>query len=251
MGAWLVLAGALFLGDDSGTSGLLLTQIDKDAAKWMRREATASNDAERAAAIAGLCELYRDIRRDPRIETSDSLQRCKNRIWSRLTQSRRELTRRFVREGRMRPADGRALTSDEASSLAEARGDTRPAMTRGDLSSAALAAHLDLIGHALGGPLGVLSQTHSAGDGSPPTAANGGGAGAAPIAATLGGRGGRAIPDFGPDLVALIQRTIAPDFWDVVGGPGTIVYYQPLHALVVRATGEIHRELGGVLDKLR
>src|SRR5205085_9392918 len=27
-------------------------------------------------------------------------------------------------------------------------------------------------------------------------------------------------PDWGPDLVDLIERTINPSFWDVVGGPG-------------------------------
>jgi len=58
-------------------------------------------------------------------------------------------------------------------------------------------------------------------------------------------------PDFGPDLVALIERTINPNFWDTVGGPGSILYYQPLMCLVVRATGEVHEQIGGVLGGLR
>jgi hypothetical protein len=58
-------------------------------------------------------------------------------------------------------------------------------------------------------------------------------------------------PDFGPDLVALIERTINPAFWDTVGGPGSILYYQPLMCLVVRATGEVHEQIGGVLGGLR
>jgi hypothetical protein len=65
----------------------------------------------------------------------------------------------------------------------------------------------------------------------------------------LGGRAGPA--DFGPDLVDLIERTINPAFWDVVGGPGTIVYYAPLQCLVVRATAEVHGNIGGVLGGLR
>jgi hypothetical protein len=75
---------------------------------------------------------------------------------------------------------------------------------------------------------------------------------------TLGGpsallaRGGGARPgDYGPELVDLIERTINPDFWDVNGGPGTIVYYQPLMCLVVTATGEMHGNVGGLLGGLR
>jgi hypothetical protein len=58
-------------------------------------------------------------------------------------------------------------------------------------------------------------------------------------------------PDFGPDLVALIERTINPSFWDTVGGPGTIVYYRPLMCLVVRATSDVHEQIGGVVGGLR
>jgi hypothetical protein len=57
--------------------------------------------------------------------------------------------------------------------------------------------------------------------------------------------------DWGPDLVDLIERTINPSFWDVVGGPGTIIYYQPLQCLVVRATAEVHGNIGSVLGDVR
>ena len=64
--------------------------------------------------------------------------------------------------------------------------------------------------------------------------------------------GGGALPaDLGPDLVALIERTINPNFWDVVGGPGTVYYYAPLQCLVVRATEEVHHNIGGVAHDLR
>jgi hypothetical protein len=65
----------------------------------------------------------------------------------------------------------------------------------------------------------------------------------------FGGRAGP--PDHGRELVELIERTINPAFWDVVGGPGTIVYYRPLQCLVVRATSEVHGNVGGVLGGLR
>jgi hypothetical protein len=63
--------------------------------------------------------------------------------------------------------------------------------------------------------------------------------------------GGGAVPNNGAALVALIERTINPSFWDTNGGPGSIVYYAPLQCLVVRATSEVHGQLGGALKNLR
>ena len=91
-----------------------------------------------------------------------------------------------------------------------------------DAATAAMADQLALIGYSLGGPGKVFSQGGAMGP-----------------------------PDYGPALVELIQRTIAPGFWDVNGGPGTIVYYAPLRALVVRASGEIQGDVRGVLGGLR
>jgi hypothetical protein len=63
--------------------------------------------------------------------------------------------------------------------------------------------------------------------------------------------GGPLVADWGPDLVDLIERTINPAFWDVAGGPGTIIYYRPLQCLVVRATAEVHGQIGGLVAELR
>ena len=52
-------------------------------------------------------------------------------------------------------------------------------------------------------------------------------------------------------LIELIERTIEPDFWDVNGGPGAIVYYAPLQCLVIRATSEVHGKIGGVVGGIR
>src|SRR5207253_10728677 len=84
------------------------------------------------------------------------------------------------------------------------------------------AASLPLLDHAQGGPGSLLAF------------------GGAPVP-----------PGYGPDLVALIERTINPAFWDVNGGPGTIVYYAPLQCLVVRATAEVHGNIGGLVGGLR
>ncbi len=52
-------------------------------------------------------------------------------------------------------------------------------------------------------------------------------------------------------LIELIERTIDPDFWDVNGGPGTIMYYPNLQCLVIRATSEVHGKIGGVVGGVR
>ena len=61
----------------------------------------------------------------------------------------------------------------------------------------------------------------------------------------------QAARDRGQELVDLIQSTIAPHTWDVNGGVGSIFYWQPGHALVVRGRGEIHEQVGGAIGQLR
>lgn len=65
-------------------------------------------------------------------------------------------------------------------------------------------------------------------------------------------RGGASQTDVNAQqLIELIQRTISPDFWDVAGGPGAIFYYPQLQVLVIRATSEIHGQVGNVVGALR
>ena len=63
--------------------------------------------------------------------------------------------------------------------------------------------------------------------------------------AEYGGPGG-APRSNGQDLIDLIQNTIAPESWDVMGGPGTIMYWEPGFALVVRQTDDVHEQIGGL-----
>ena len=71
-----------------------------------------------------------------------------------------------------------------------------------------------------------------------------------------GGQAGRNARGFPPrdnsqELIDLIKRTIAPSTWDDAGGQGTIRYYRPLQVLVIRQTGEIHGQLGGLFNGMR
>lgn len=52
-------------------------------------------------------------------------------------------------------------------------------------------------------------------------------------------------------LVELIQRIIAPDFWDVRGGKGAMQYFAMQKVLVVRATSDVHEQIRDLLTALR
>lgn len=82
------------------------------------------------------------------------------------------------------------------------------------------------------------------------------GGAAPPVQPLVGGggapaRGRQPNDDYGQQLVDLIQKTIAPSTWDVNGGLGTIYYWRPGRALVVRQTGEVHDQMGDALGQLR
>jgi uncharacterized phage infection (PIP) family protein YhgE len=65
-------------------------------------------------------------------------------------------------------------------------------------------------------------------------------------------RGGGAVSDdLGEELIQLIQHTINPASWNVNGGTSSIYYYRPVMALVVRASSEVHENLGNGLNALR
>ena len=77
--------------------------------------------------------------------------------------------------------------------------------------------------------------------------------GAAPIRAAGGGQMARPTGlagDGGQALVELIQNVIAPSTWDVNGGSGSIRYWRPGHALVVRQTEQVHEDVGSLLRQL-
>jgi protein-arginine kinase activator protein McsA len=189
-------------------------EINADLRALFRREFQAKSESDRSAAIIEMTELYQELRRDPRLDTSDTLTTYKTKLWSRLTRIKADINKHISRAQRKRGSTQQTLS--ELTNVEQAQANLVVASTSG---------HLALAGSALGGPASVFSQG--------------------------GARGGRPISDYGPSLVALIERTIAPEFWDTNGGPGTIIYYQPLMCLVVRATSEVHHLIGGATGALR
>lgn len=51
------------------------------------------------------------------------------------------------------------------------------------------------------------------------------------------------------ELIDLIQNAIEPESWKANGGLGTIDFYRPLNALVIRNTLPVHKQIGGAGGK--
>ena len=188
-------------------------EISEDITDLIRREATAKTDAARIAAIEEMSVLYRELKRDPRLEEAPTLQRYKIKLWSRLSKIKNDLKREIARERKRAALRREEPIAGNQQEVYEEAGRS-------------LATQMALASYSLGGPAQILARTGS-------------------------GFGGGTVRDYGERLVELIERTIAPDFWDTNGGPGAIFYYEPLRVLVVRATTEVHHKLGGGLRGLR
>ena len=194
-------------------------EIERDVSASLRSEARAATPAARLAAVQQMCQVYRELAADPRLEASDVLQGYKAKLWSRLTRIQRELEQRVARQASAasgRAASGRAAspraTNDTAFlAMREASG---PAASQSDAQ------------YRPGGPGQVSADRGAA-------------------------LGGGAVNDHAQQLIELIQRTIRPNSWDVHGGQGSMFYFRPLMALVVRATSEVHGDVGGLLRALR
>lgn len=64
--------------------------------------------------------------------------------------------------------------------------------------------------------------------------------------------GAAAVAASATALINLIQNTIQPESWQVNGGLGTISFFgNPLYVLVIRNTGDVHHQIGGVLPGVR
>jgi hypothetical protein len=203
-------------GDAEKEQPRSLVQTNRAIYALVRREATAETPRQRDAAVRAMAALYLEIVRDPRLPLSPRLQGYKARLWRKLTDIKKDLERNMLRARRL---EEREYSAEE---LASRRAARQEAATVGE----SLSNQLALVEYSLGGPGRVMTQSR-------------------------GTFGGAPVRDYGEELVRLIERTISPDFWDTNGGPGAIFYYAPLHALVVSATDDVHRDIGGAVDALR
>lgn len=215
------------------------SQIDRDIDAFIARVAQAATAKDRNAAIQDICAILEEVKRDPRLSTSETLQGYQSKLVSRLNQLKRTLEGEVEREARLAEREARRV---EAQQRLQAR-DAARANGLEQSPGLQLAWHQTEtedsteIAEAMAAQFPYLSS--SAGGGNS-------------IVLRAGGHyGGGAVASNASDLIELIQRTIKPEHWDVNGGPGTIFFYQPLNALVIRASTEVHSTVGRSLDELR
>jgi hypothetical protein len=183
--------------------------------------------ADYPATVAELVELFKELGKDQRL-TPQERQRLGVEVRSRLL--------RFVTQFQHEIGRDTQRADSQVGAAAGAASD--------DLNRL-----VDLIQNTVGPQDWVLAQRI----GGPAGAGQAGGG----VGAQAGGgtNSGSALDQQaaanGQALVELIQDTIAPNSWDLRGGPGSIVYFNPLRCLVVRQTGEGHDALSDLLGAAR
>jgi hypothetical protein len=210
-----------------------LTDLPRAAADALRT-VNAAKPADRAAAIAALVNVFKELGNDRQLPQQER-QRLGAELRSRLERFAVQFRCELAQKAR------RASTSESP-----AGGTDGPAAdgldNLVDLIQQTIGPQDWVLAQRIGGP-GGAGQPGAGFAGQPGSRSGGGGA--------FGSSIDQAASVNGQALVDLIQTTIAPDTWDIRGGPGTIVYYNPLRALVVRQTGEVHDNLGDLLGGLR
>jgi len=248
---------------ESDKSPIALAQELRDKVSHLLRREATTEGAENRDAVIDLLQLYNELTYDKYL-TRDERIRLRAKVRSRLLKIRRRIERElsYAKKRAARRGDDADEEVEDAKAFAEAFDRHLFQLGRG-IGGGARAA--DEVGDELielikktvrpsswddqGGPgtimlfprLGAIENgLQDAGE-----------LVSAKLSTSLrGGRGG-GVEDYGEELVELIQTVIAPESWDVNGGPGTIFYYRHLHVLVVRQTGQVHDNLGGALKNLR
>jgi hypothetical protein len=205
----------------------------EDVKTFMKLSKSEDQQLQRNA-IFNLCELHWELISDPRFETNQQVQGYRVVIAKRLET--------FVKE--FQKSQHRAERLAKKSSLNSSR------QTEGDS---------DLIPDDLADANGLASTDvanseedtmmyQSSVDSYSALGRLGGGPNQ-----LFGYAGGRLGPpwDHGPELVALIQNTINPEFWQANGGNGVIHYFRPLRVLVIGASTQVHEDTLELLYKLR
>ena len=183
-----------------------------DAAHAALRKWAKASDKEADAAARDLLGIFCELQQDTRLarSTRETLR----------TTVRSRLYKLSTKTGKLIAND--KINKDKADSKSSDR-ESRDATVK-SVAATGIPRPLAQVGAAVGG---------------------GGGAG-------FGGQGGaqNAPADNGQALVDLIQNTISPKSWDVNGGNGSIYYWQQQHAIVVRATGDVHADISDALEQL-
>jgi hypothetical protein len=220
-----------------------LTLLGNESRKLLRQEAVLKSGPEKDAAATALCDMYVILRLDSRYGGSKMLQGDATQIRRRLISIAKRNEKTLNREGVPRPPN---LSSEVSASISAAiqKHQNKTASNDAEEHSPAAGQHSGIADGDNSGNANDHTQSSQsddqATDPNPAAGQNAQGAQAA---------GG--IPDTDWQLVELIQRVIAPDFWESRGGPGSIRYFAMRRVLVIRATTDIHEQVRDLLTALR
>lgn len=196
-----------------------VTELRHQTSKQLRLESVAKEGPAKDDAATALCDLYVVLRSDPRFTESKMLQGDAAKVRRRLLTIARRREIQLGRSGIERPKN---LSRQVEATISEAfSGQEQPAADTTPLTQSTTAG-------------GSIADGSAAGIGF---------AGSGAAIGMVGGGGWQ--------LVELIQRIVAPDFWDQQGGKGTIHYFAMRRILVVRATSEVHEQVKELLTALR
>jgi len=182
----------------------------------LRQQALADTKSERTAAIREQCRLHDQLMRDEQM-SQDARKQWISKLRNRLRRTQHDLKIQLARQQKQNSQLKETVSLHTGEQYSHDFAATL----------AIVSAPLGWASVSMGGPAAIFART---GAGHP---------------------GGGTVADNGQALIQLIQKTISPSTWDVNGGNGSIVYFAPLHALVVRAPSDIHRRTGGLLEQLR
>ena len=137
----------------------------------------------------------------------------------------------------------------------EIQQDTRMARSQRETLRLTVRARLDQLCTQIGKRVAKDKATAKANSAVKSVAANGnkqGNVALAQVGVPVGGGAAsqNANADNGQQLVDMIQNVICSKSWDVNGGACSIYYWQQQHAIVVRATDDVHGEISDTLDQL-
>ena len=220
-----------------------LTLLGNESRKLLRQEAVLKTGVEKKAAATALCDMYVILKLDPRYGGSKMLQGDATQIRRRLISIAKRNEKALNREGVPRPPN---LSSDVSASITAAihKYQNKATGNDGEINSPTAGNDSDNASGDL--PSNSNDDTQASQGGDLATDSNPAASRDAQGAQAAGG-----IPDTGWQLVELIQRVIAPDFWESRGGPGSIRYFAMRKVLVIRATTDIHEQVRDLLTALR
>lgn len=187
-----------------------LTAIRTDVSDALRAEATSRRGGDNTPQVMRLVDLYLEMAGHPRRDNSPLLADLGLQVRLRLQTVRERVERRI----------------SEKNSLAKK--SPKPA-------TVADKAERRVLAQQVAPPGAAGAQRNAVGLGA---------------AVTVGSNVAARPTDFGPELVELIEAVVSPATWRINGGNGAIVYYSPLHVLVVSAPDDVHAQVGGVLQQL-